>query len=152
MGKHILLAGFSLLCSMTLLSRAAVCQTIAIPFHLEDNLLIVNVLVDGRTATVILDTGSQSTFLTPEAIGMSNVIGLSNLQSNARMATGVSRNTAISLTQNSSIFNQPVTVVRLDELNHRMGRKFNGILGQDFLRQFKVFTIDYRSKTVVFSR
>ena len=151
MGKRILLAGFSLLCSMALLNPAAA-QTVTIPFHFEDNLLIVNVFVDGRTATVILDTGSQSTFLTPEAIGITNEIGVSNLQSNARMATGISRNTTISLTQNSSTFNQPVTVVRLDELNHRMRRKFNGILGQDFLRQFKAFTIDYRSKTVVFSR
>ena len=151
MGKRTLLMGFSLLCSMTLMGRAAA-QTVTIPFHLAENLPIVNVFVDGRTATVILDTGSQATFLTPEAIGMSNVIRLSNLQSNARMATGISRNTAISLTQNSSIFNQPVTVVRLDELNRRMGRKFDGILGQDFLRQFRAFTIDYRNKTVAFTR
>jgi len=152
MAKRILLAGTLLLCSMTLLSRAAAAQTVIIPFRLEDNLLIVNVFVDGRTATVILDTGSQSTFLTPEAVGLSNVIGLNNLHSNARIATGLSRNAAISLTQNSSIFNQPVTVIRLDDLNHRMRTKFNGILGQDFLRQFRTFTIDYRSKTVVFSR
>ena len=151
MGKHIVMAVFSLLCSMMPWNRAAA-QAITIPFYSEDNLLIVNVFVDGRIATVVLDTGSQSTFLTPEAIGISNVIGLTNLQSNARMATGISRTVGISLTQNSSIFNQPVTVIRLDELNRRMGRKFNGILGQDFLRQFKAFTIDYRSKTVAFSR
>src|SRR6266481_3770454 len=86
---------YLMLCSMALavsLSHASAAQTVTTPFHSEDNLLIINVFVEGRSASLILDTGAKSTFLTPEAVGMSNTAGVSSLRSNAQMAKSVSRN------------------------------------------------------------
>lgn len=134
------------------LGHAAAAQTVTIPLHSENNLLIINVFVDGRPASLILDTGAESTFLTPEAVGMSNTVGVSSLRSNAQMAKSVSRNAAISLTEKSSIFSQPIIVVNLNELSKRVGRKCDGILGQDFLRNFRAYTINYKSNTVAFTR
>lgn len=143
-----------ILCAIALsfsLSPIAVAQTVTIPFHSKDGLLIINVFVNGRDASVILDTASRSTFLAPEAVGLSNTAGVGSLRSNALMVKSISRNAAISLKKDGSIFNQQVTVVNLDELNKKIGSKCDGILGQDFLGNFSAITIHYKSKTVAFT-
>lgn len=134
------------------LTHSATALTVTIPFHSEENLVIIKVFVDGRPASLILDTGAESTFLTPEAVGMTNTVGVSRFQSNAQTAKSVSRNASISLTENGSTFNQPVIVVHLTDLSKRIGTKCDGILGQDFLRHFRTFMIDYKSQTVAFTR
>lgn len=154
MGKRISAAQFSVFCALALALSLphAVAQTVTIPFRSNGDLLFVNMFVEGRDASLILDTGARSTFLTPEAVGLSNVAGVSSLRSNAQLAKSLSRTAAIGLTVNGSTFVQPVTVVNLNELNKRLGRKCDGILGQDFLRNFRAFTIDYRNNTVAFTR
>jgi hypothetical protein len=134
------------------LSIAAPATTTTIPFHVESDMLIINVFVDGRSASLILDTGAKSTFLSPESVGMTNTAGVSSLRSNALIVKTMSRHASISLTENGSIFSQPVTVVNLTELNKRAGSRCDGILGEDFLRNFRAFTIDYKSNTVSFRR
>jgi len=134
------------------LSHAASAQTVILPFRSEDGLLIVKVFVNGRSANLILDTGAESTFLSPEAAGVSNAAGVNRLRSNALIAKSMSRNAAISLTENGSIFSQPIIVVDLNDVNKRVGCKCDGILGQDVLRHFRAFTIDYKNKTVAFIR
>ena len=134
------------------LSHVASAETVTLPFRSEDGLLIVRLFVNGRSANLILDTGAESTFLSPEAAGMSNTVGVNRLRSNAQIAKGMSRSAAISLTEKSTIFTQPVIVVDLNELNRKLGCKCDGILGQDVLRRFHAFTIDYRNNTVAFTR
>ncbi len=134
------------------LSHPVAAQTVTLPFHSQGDLLFINVFVEGRSASLILDTGARSTFLTPEFVGVSNTAGISSLRSNAQMARSLGRDANISLAQNGSEFVQPVTVVNLNELSRKLGRRCDGILGQDFLRNFRAFTIDYKSNTVTFTR
>jgi hypothetical protein len=133
------------------LSHVVWAQTVTLPFQSEENLLIVQVFVNGRSANLILDTGAESTFLSPQAAGISNTVGVTSLKSNAQIAKSMSRNAAISLTENGSIFSQTVIVVDLNDLNKKVGCKCDGILGQDVLRHFRAFTVDYKNKTVAFT-
>lgn len=133
------------------LGRVASAQTVTLPFRSEESLLIVRVFVNGRSANLILDTGAESTFLSPEAAGISNTAGVSRLRSNAQIAKSRSRNAAISLTENGGILSQPVIVVDLNDLNKNVGSKCDGILGQDVLRRFRAITIDYKNKTIEFT-
>lgn len=135
--------------SLTQIARA---QTVTLPVRSEENLLIVQVFVNGRSVNLILDTGAESTFLSPQAAGISNAVGVTRLKSNAQIAKSMSRNAAISLTENGSIFSQPVIVVDLNDLNKKVGCKCDGILGQDVLRHFRAFTVDYKNNTVAFTR
>jgi hypothetical protein len=133
------------------LGHLACAQTVTVPFRSEESLLVVQVFVNGRSANLILDTGAESTFLSPEAAGISNTAGVTRLRSNAQIAKSISRNAAISLTENGRIFSQPVIVVDLNELNRKVGCKCDGILGQDVLRRFRAITVDYKNKTVAFT-
>jgi hypothetical protein len=134
-----------------LLGHGASAQTVTLPFRTEESLLVVRVFVNGRSANLILDTGAESTFLSPQAAGISNTVGVTRLRSNAQIAKSMSRNAAISLTENGSIFSQPVIVVDLNDLNRKVGCKCDGILGQDVLRRFRAITVDYKNKTVAFT-
>jgi hypothetical protein len=131
---------------------SAAAETVTVPFHSEGSLLIVQVFVEGRPATMILDTGAESTFLTPEAVGISNTVQVGRLRSNSQLAKTVSRNAVISLTEKGRAFSQTVVVISLAELNKQLGSKCAGILGQDFLRNFRAFTIDFQSHTIAFMR
>jgi hypothetical protein len=43
---------------------------------------------------------------------------------------------------------QPVTNMNLDDLNRLLGAQFDGLLGQDILREFHSVRIDYRNHLI----
>ena len=43
------------------------------------------------------------------------------------------------------LFSQPASVMNLDDLPKRLGVQFDGLLGQDILRQFRSIRINYRA-------
>ena len=127
-------------------------QTVTISFRSQEDLVFVNAFVNGHQASLILDTGAVSTFISPEAAGMSNTAGIGTLRSNSQLAKSVSRNVTLAFDEDGSAFSQTVTVANLNELSKRIGRKCDGILGQDFLRNFRAFTINYKTSTIAFTR
>lgn len=144
----------SMLCAMALsswFSQLAAAQTVAVPFHSQENLLFIQVFIEGRAANLILDTGAEATLLSPEIVGMSNTVGVGRFRSNLQMVKTISRNTSISLIKYGREFSLPVVVVSLNDFSKKLGYRCDGILGQDFLRNFRALTIDYKSHTITFT-
>jgi len=46
------------------------------------------------------------------------------------------------------LFSQPLSVMNLGDLPQRVGAQFDGLLGQDILRQFHSVRINYRAHVI----
>ena len=100
-----------------------------------------------RPATLLLDTGATNTIINAKMYG--------NVQApriEAVSGPGIVDN-ALRLRVDLEIggrflFSQPVSVMNLDDLPKRLGVQFDGLLGQDILRQFPSIRINYRSPVV----
>jgi hypothetical protein len=46
------------------------------------------------------------------------------------------------------LFSQPISVMNLGDLPQRVGVPFDGLLGQDILRQFRSVRIDYKKHVI----
>jgi hypothetical protein len=50
------------------------------------------------------------------------------------------------------LFSQPASVMNLDGLPKRVGAQFDGLLGQDVLRQFRSVRINYRAHVIALEK
>jgi hypothetical protein len=121
-----------------------------IPFRTVQSLIIVEGKVNGNAATLLLDTGANRTIVSARIFGN----GRFNLQRMPRRNGGVGfagyslrRPADLELAQNIWTA-QEVSVMDLDELKQMLHMEFDGLLGQDFLRQFRSVRIDYRAHII----
>ena len=127
---------------------------VTLPFQSVEGLILLTIQADQKTATLVLDTGSVSTFVSPEIVGISNLHGLVDLRKNhnTMLISGKAAVRSVTLSlDGDALFVVPVMVITLNELSQRIGRKVDGILGQSFLHSFHSITIDYKTKHVEFA-
>ena len=130
---------------------------VAIPFQLENDFLVLNVLMNGRMPLrFIMDTGAENTILLDKSIADDldvtyrrrfTVMGSDREQElTAWLATG------IELQFDDALLARHRTMLVLEEnyadLDRVVGSTIHGILGADFLMRF-VVEIDYRKRRVV---
>jgi gag-polyprotein putative aspartyl protease len=121
-----------------------------IPFRTAQSMILVDGKVNGNPATLLLDTGANRTIISGKAYG--NVqFRLQQLRHNSHGA-GVSGG---SIPQHADLVlgehawvAQRVSVMDLDELNEMLKLHFDGLLGQDILRQFRSVRIDYHAHVI----
>jgi hypothetical protein len=110
--------------------------------------ILVTLRVNGKPAVLILDTGSNTTILSPEISGLR----LARLPRAAppRKGTGFvgdGRWGQATLTIGSTVWkDQRVLVVDTKDLSQALQQKIDGILGQDILDEFKYMEINLVEK------
>jgi hypothetical protein len=113
-------------------------RTFRVPFHTVSGMILVDAIVNGHPASLLLDTGANNTILSPQAVGLATV------QLRALQATGsgtgaesdyVARKVALQLGERHWM-NRRVLVMDLDDASKRLGTRIDGFLGQDVLRTF----------------
>lgn len=125
-------------------------RAVRIPFRTAQSMILVDGKVNGNPATLLLDTGADRTIISRKAYG-SVQFRLQQLRRNSHGA-GVSGG-SIPLRADLVIADhmwpaQRVSVMELDELNDMLKLHFDGLLGQDILRQFRSVRIDYHTKMI----
>jgi hypothetical protein len=125
-------------------------------FRYVDNVLIDDVLVNGKKVVANLDTGSNGSFnLTPAAV---SYLGLEEEVSRAKATTGVGYN-GVAENREGKVSNVTIGGISVDApavvfFSKGTGRdkKPWGInIGNVFLKDF-IVTIDYRKKLVILER
>jgi predicted aspartyl protease len=130
-------------------------NAVTIPFRYKDNVLIDRVLVNGRSVTANLDTGSSGTFqISPEA---TNELGLAEEAARGKPNVSVGYNgphenhegTIKNVTIGTiSVDNPPVLFFAAGTGHDRVSWSIN--IGNGFMKNF-VVTVDYVEKKVTFA-
>ena len=116
-----------------------------VPFRSVKGMILLDAAVNGKPAVLLLDTGANRTLISNRYGGPK----LKPSQRNGAGITGESVRAIANLSLESHMWaGQTVTVMDLDELQHSLGIKFDGLLGQDILREFSAVRIDYRNSVV----
>jgi len=149
-GRPLFLALTLLFLLLIPLPNPAHSGTARIPFRTVQSLIVVEGKVNGNAATFLLDTGANRTIVSAKIYG----VGRFNLQRMARPNGGAGfagyslrRPADVELGETVRTA-QEVSVMDLDELKQMLHMDFDGLLGQDFLRQFRSVRIDYRAHVI----
>jgi hypothetical protein len=124
--------------------------TVRIPFRSVQALIVVEGRVNGNRGTFLLDTGANRTIVSAKIYGNVRF----DLQRMPRREPGAGlvgyslrRSADVELGEHVWIAQQ-VSVMDLDELKQMLHMDFDGLLGQDILRQFRSVRIDYRAHVI----
>jgi len=111
-------------------------------------LILVDAKVNGNPATLLLDTGANNTIINAKIYGNVQAPRV-ELTSKGPGIVGNALRLRVDLEiADRFLFSQPVSVMNLGDLPQRVGAKFDGLLGQDILRQFRSVRINYRAHVI----
>jgi Aspartyl protease len=124
--------------------------TVRISFRTVQSLIVVEGKVNGNPATFLLDTGANRTIVGTNVYG--NVRFEPQRIPRREPGAGLvgyslRRSADLELGEHVWIAQQ-VSVMNLDELTQMLHLDFDGLLGQDILRQFRSVRIDYRAHVI----
>lgn len=110
--------------------------------------------LDGHPAVMVLDTGAAQTMFDAEKFGIS-AVDLEAARLNRR-GVGIDAN-VVWRTVNFSIGDRSwpqrqVAIADLKDISKIYGRKIDGIVGEDVLREFRSITINYKWHCVMLTR
>jgi hypothetical protein len=112
--------------------------------------ILVRVKVNGETAVLIFDTGSNCTILSPEIVHGSDPkpqFQVSFPQNQIRESAAW---TTVTLQIDAKVWKQRrVVVQKLDRVSTIFKQKIDGILGKDLLNEYQRVTIDLRERVIV---
>jgi hypothetical protein len=139
-----------LLFLLTPLPNRAHSNTLRIPFRTVRSMILIEAEVNGEPVTLLMDTGATSTVINAQSY-RATYFPLRAAQRNTKSAGIVGESISVRLDlrlANHRWVGQPVTIMNLDDLNRLLGAQFDGLLGQDILREFHSVRIDYRNHLI----
>lgn len=141
---HSTLCGFAM---VLLTGEPAWSQQVTTGFDLRANLIVLDTLVNGSSRRFVLDTGAGGSIIASETAAE---LGLDEAEKSVGRGAGgdvtLSAVRVDSLAVNGAeLENLTCMTMDLADINARIGGGIDGILGYDFLSQFKV-TIDYEAR------
>jgi predicted aspartyl protease len=126
-----------------------------LPFEIEASqaAILVRGLVDGKPVLLILDTGASSTILARELVRLApGALASSRFSAEGPGLNANGRYTEATLELGDRRWrNRTVVGMKMDEVSKAYGRRIDGLLGQDVLREFDRITIDFRTKRLLLS-
>ncbi len=128
-----------------------------IPFKVcgKRNAILVQVAVNGKSCTFLLDTGAARTVMSPATVGASDFeLRLTRFRDRGPGAMGEAmRGIASSLRLGKRVwYDRAVVVMNLKEVSRVYGRRIDGLLGQDILTEFDRVVFDFKNRKIVFTR
>jgi hypothetical protein len=113
--------------------------------------ILVSIVVNGKPAVLILDTGSSTTILSPEVSGLDPInLGRADPPRKGTGFVGDGRWGEVTLVTGARIWkDHRVLIVDMKSISDAMHRKIDGILGEDILDEFKCIEIDFEHKHLV---
>lgn len=124
-----------------------------LPFTVEkqNNHVLVKVSMNGKEGTFLVDTGSTWTLADVKFLRLN--AELKKAQYGSVGASGEGIGWTIDLKVAGRRWSEyRVYVMDLSEISKRYGERLDGIIGQDFLRQYDNVIFDYKSKKLVLSK
>lgn len=115
-------------------------QTISIPFHTANNLILLDMSIDGKPATLVLDTGATYTYLVPR---FSPGWKAEAARANTR---GTYYATDVKLEVAGRQWSQWHVLV--DDVSTKVSLRIDGILGEDWLKTFTSVRINYKQHVI----
>ena len=139
-----------LLLLLTPLPNRARPRGVRVPFRTVQSMILVEGHVNGNRVTFLLDTGSNNTIVSIKTYGdlQFELHRIQHSHNGPGMA-GESVRLPVELALANRIWvGQRVSVMNLDDLKRILGLSFDGLLGQDILRQFRSVRIDYHAHVI----
>lgn len=118
--------------------------------------MLVEVVVNGKPCTFVLDTGASRTVVSPKVLG--GLVGFNLKLSRFRakgpgLAGEATWETVNSLRLGKKTwYDQRIVVMNLEAVSKVYGRRIDGLLGQDLLSEFDSVLIDFKNRKISFSR
>jgi len=125
-------------------------KIVRIPFREAESMILIDGKVNGQSAVFLVDTGCKRTVVTEDAFGSFKF----ELQRMRHNDTGPGlRGQAVRLPADVEIGtrqwpHQAVSVMNFAGIRQTTGVSFDGLLGQDLLRDFRSVRIDYSARVI----
>jgi predicted aspartyl protease len=133
----------------------AAADDLELAFEVEStrSAILVRGVVDGKPALFILDTGASRTILARELVRLSSEPSASpRFSSEGPGLVAAGRYTEATIDLGGRRWrNRSVVAMSMAEVSRAYARTIDGLLGQDFLREFDRVTIDFRTKRILLS-
>ena len=111
-------------------------------------MILVEAKVNGAPATLLLDTGANNTIIDVKAYGKTLLVSLPPASRQVGIVGNSVRVRVDLQIARRFVFSQPMSVMNLGDLPKSLGAPFDGLLGQDILRQFRSVRINYRARVI----
>ena len=122
-------------------------ETVLLPFCSMRSLILVDAKVDGKPATFLLDTGANNTIINAKMYGNVQAPRIDGVSGPGIVGNALRLRVDLEI-GGRFLFSQPVSVMNLGDLPKRVGAQFDGLLGQDILRQFRSIRINYGAHVI----
>jgi hypothetical protein len=127
-------------------------KTVLVPFRSVHSLILIDAKVNGNSATLLLDTGANNTIIDVKIYGNVPASPIKPVNKGPGVTGDALRLRADLEIAGRFLFSQPVSVMNLGDLPKQVGAQFDGLLGQDILRQFRSVRINYRAHVIELER
>lgn len=123
-------------------------ETVLLPFRSVHSLILIDAKVNGNPATLLLDTGANNTIIDAKIYGNVQAPRIEPVSKGPGVIGNALRLRVDLEIAGRFLFSQPVSVMNLGDLSQRVGAQFDGLLGQDILRQFRSVRINYHGRVI----
>ena len=126
---------------------------VEVPFEYSKafGLMLIKVEVNGKSAVMVLDTGSNETIVSPRLVivkQLSSKDAVAMAKGSGYSGAGVVA-TAVLTIGPLNPKNCEILVVDLSDLSKTLGQQVDGILGMSVLKEFEIVSVDLRHHKLV---
>lgn len=127
-------------------------EVLELPFEIDSahSAILVRASADGKPVLLVLDTGASQTILAREVVRTAPpTLARSEFSSDGPGLRASGRYTEATLALGGRTWkNRSVVAMSMVEVSQAFGRRIDGLIGQDLLREFGRVTIDFRARTL----
>jgi hypothetical protein len=133
---------------LTPLQGLAKPRVVGLPFRCVDSFILVEAKIDGTPVRLLVDTGANKTILNAKSFGKVEMHARKPVNRGAGIVGNSLRLRVDLELAHEFMFSQQVSVMDLEDVSRRFGIQFDGLLGQDILKQFHSVRIDYKNHVI----